>query len=211
MKVILIDMNIDIVNAWKEIIPDQFKGIEFEILQGDIVSFSKERGHQFAIVSPANSFGIMDGGVDRAISKLIFKNEPVEQRIRLEATKRFGFAFTPVGQAVSVFNPKFKYYSALISAPTMQYPMKINRTLNAYISTYAALKEFDRLSDLVQDGEEKEIVFTAMGGLTGGYTPKQVAVQMWGAFVQYRSMDPNFKTDWKSANSSLNWLLHPYD
>ena len=71
-KLYLIDRSQDLVREWKE----HFANCsDVEVLAGDYFQKSAD-----AMVSPANSFGIMDGGLDLAI-----RNElglKVEQRIR---------------------------------------------------------------------------------------------------------------------------------
>ena len=55
-KLYLIDRNETLVHAWKQCFK-QFA--EVEVLHGDYFQKSTD-----AIVSPANSYGIMDGGID---------------------------------------------------------------------------------------------------------------------------------------------------
>jgi len=60
MNYLFIDKNPRIVKAWKEAFAP-FDNLK--IIEGDITTIDRD-----AIVSPANSFGFMDGGVDYAIS-----------------------------------------------------------------------------------------------------------------------------------------------
>lgn len=61
MQITLIDSNPTLGYAWQEV----FSEVEnVEIVTGDITTLTCD-----AIVSPANSFGFMDGGVDYAISE----------------------------------------------------------------------------------------------------------------------------------------------
>ena len=62
----LIDRQKTLVDAWK----NEFTGTNFEISTGDIFSFKPVEGPGLiALVSPANSFGWMDGGIAGSISK----------------------------------------------------------------------------------------------------------------------------------------------
>lgn len=136
MKLILRDRNQDMVDAWKA----QFRGVqEVEIGVGDIFDVPAD-----AIVSPANSFGFMNGGIDLAYSK------------------RFGWGLQnnlqkylydnhdgelPVGEAVFIpiekANEPYKY---LISAPTMRVPTDITGTVNAYLAMRAILRLVKRFN-----------------------------------------------------------------
>ena len=60
MHCLLIDKNPKMISAWQEFFGEEDN---IKILEGDLTEVSCD-----AIVSPANSFGFMDGGVDYAIS-----------------------------------------------------------------------------------------------------------------------------------------------
>ena len=67
-KIVLIDRNPKLVEAWQQafaVFP------EVETLTGDYFQLPAD-----ALVSPANSFGIMDGGLDLAISSPSRSSEP---------------------------------------------------------------------------------------------------------------------------------------
>src|SRR5437667_6826723 len=115
------DIDGDVVCAWQK----YFKGIaNVQISHGDILEKSAH-----AIVSPANSFGYMDGGID-----LIYLNRfGYELQNRLQAHLRDEHdGELPVGQAtiVETFDPKMPY---LVSAPTMRIPMNVSDSINAYL------------------------------------------------------------------------------
>jgi O-acetyl-ADP-ribose deacetylase (regulator of RNase III) len=109
-KLYLIDCSQDLTREWKE----QFANCsDVEVLAGDY--FQKPAD---AIVSPANSFGIMDGGLDLAI-----RNElglKIEQRIQEVIVEKY-HGELPVGCAeiIATNDSRWKY---LISAPTRGFP-----------------------------------------------------------------------------------------
>ena len=114
--------------AWEE----SFADVEaVEVSVGDILQLPAD-----AIVSPANSFGYMDGGIDLAYSKH-FGWEP-EKRLRaLLLADHHGEL--PVGQAVIV-ELGARGIRWLISAPTMRVPEPVHHTVNAYLALRAALR-----------------------------------------------------------------------
>lgn len=88
-----------------------------------------------AVVSPANSFGFMDGGVDAVYTYVL--GAGVHDRLqRLRADEHHGEL--PVGQAVIVAtgHPTIPW---CISAPTMRTPADVADTVNAYLALRAAL------------------------------------------------------------------------
>ena len=88
------------------------------------------------VVSPANSFGFMDGSLDLAISrKLGWKvQKKLQQQIRDDHDGEL-----LVGQAelVETENDEIPY---CISAPTMRVPMILKDTPNAYLASKAIFK-----------------------------------------------------------------------
>jgi O-acetyl-ADP-ribose deacetylase (regulator of RNase III) len=114
------DVDSDVVRAWQK----YFKGIA-----------TVQEKSADAIVSPANSFGYMDGGID-----LIYLHRfGYELQTRLQAHLRDEHdGELPVGQAtiVETFDAKIPY---LVSAPTIRIPMNVSDTINAYLAFRAAI------------------------------------------------------------------------
>jgi O-acetyl-ADP-ribose deacetylase (regulator of RNase III) len=108
-----------------------------EVTHGDILRDTAD-----AIVSPANSFGYMDGGLDLLYSQHF--GWDLEKRLRAVLVAEHDGEL-PVGQAVIVETGRadIRY---LISAPTMRVPMNIENTVNVYLAFRAilrAVKEFN--------------------------------------------------------------------
>jgi O-acetyl-ADP-ribose deacetylase (regulator of RNase III) len=122
------DIDGDVVRAWEK----YFKGIaNVRISQGDIFERPAD-----AIVSPANSFGYMDGGIDL----VYLRRFGWELQTRLQAHLRDEHdGELPVEQAtiVETFDTAIPY---LVSAPTMRIPMNLFNTINAYLAFRAAIR-----------------------------------------------------------------------
>jgi O-acetyl-ADP-ribose deacetylase (regulator of RNase III) len=104
---------------------------DVDVSHGDIFDLKAD-----AIVSPANSFGFMDGGIDLAYS-LRFGwslQDRLRESLRLEHDGEL-----PVGQAVIVptDHTDIPY---LISAPTMRIPMDVSDSVNAYLAFRGAIR-----------------------------------------------------------------------
>lgn len=130
MKFHLRDRNEGMVEAWKTV----FRNQDFTISQGDI--FAEDVPAADAIVSPANSFGYMNGGIDLVYSE--YFGWDLETRLRSHICG-FQDGFLPVGQAVIVPTLN-KRFPLLISAPTMSVPMSIEGTINAFLAFRAVLR-----------------------------------------------------------------------
>jgi O-acetyl-ADP-ribose deacetylase (regulator of RNase III) len=121
------DLNADLVAAWREAFADLGN---VEVSQGDILELEAD-----AIVSPANSFGDMDGGIDLTYARH-FGHE-IEGRLQ-EQINQHHHGELPVGQAL-VLATQHKAIPYMVSAPTMRVPSSIPRTVNVYLAMRAAL------------------------------------------------------------------------
>lgn len=127
MQLFLIDTNEKLIGAWQKV----FEGVEgITIIHDSIFNHPAD-----ALVSPANSFGFMNGGIDFSISKnLGWHIEKKLQKIIRE--KYFGELLIGQAEIIETDSVDFPY---LISAPTMRTPMTILRTPNIYLAMKAIL------------------------------------------------------------------------
>jgi O-acetyl-ADP-ribose deacetylase (regulator of RNase III) len=128
IKFELRDISAEMVQAWRK----YFKGIpNVRMSQGAIFDSAAD-----AIISPANSFGYMDGGID-----LVYLHRfGWELQTRLQTHIKADYdGELPVGQAtiIETFDETIPY---LVSAPTMRVPTDVSDTVNAYLAFRAALR-----------------------------------------------------------------------
>lgn len=174
MAIILVDIDAELVEAWQEVFQDV---PDVTIHHGSIEEVACD-----AIVSPANSFGFMDGGVDLAISQCLGWH--VSERLQ-EIIARRHHGELPVGKAeiVPTDHPKVPW---LFSAPTMRTPMVIADTRNAYLATKAVMDLWreGKLEDgrLVRE-VIKTVAFPGMGTGCGQLPPAACARQMREAIL----------------------------
>ena len=122
------DIDPEVVQAWTI----HFRGLaNVSISVGDIFELKAD-----AIVSPANSFGYMDGGID-----LVYVQRfgwELQDRLQSHLKEQHDGEL-PVGQAtiVETLDTEIPY---LISAPTMRVPTNVSTTLNAYLAFRAAIR-----------------------------------------------------------------------
>ncbi|MBZ4423308.1 macro domain-containing protein [Myxococcus sp. RHSTA-1-4] len=122
------DLNPAMVLAWRRAFL-HCEGVE--VSGGDIF---EERAD--AIVSPANSFGYMDGGIDLVYSQ--FFGWDLQARLR-ELLRKEHHGELPVGSAV-IIETRHAEIPWLVSAPTMRIPMAVPDTVNAWLAFRATLR-----------------------------------------------------------------------
>ena len=170
-KIILTAINIDLANAWQR-------------WCGDLPFVSVHHGSIFdvecdAVVSPANSFGFMDGGIDRLYMERF--GPKIQNRVQ-HIIKREHDGELLVGAALIV-KTSDKAIPYLIAAPTMRIPMVITGSLNPYLATRGILKLIrDRKIEGVPLSKVvKKIAFPGLGTGVGRISPTICAKQVRAA------------------------------
>jgi len=110
-------------------------------------------------VSPANSLCFMDGGIDLALSRIVFPNiEPKIKNIvkQLNITNLCGRYYLPIGSSIILEETPNKL---LVVAPTMLLPQNVSNTKNAYYATMAIL--YNILVNRRENIEDVDIIFTS--------------------------------------------------
>lgn len=101
------------------------------------------------VISPANSFGFMDGGIDYVYSRVLFPN--VEKNVKL-AIKNIGIQtmikryYLPIGSAIIVPTEN-NIIPKMMVVPTMIFPGDIKRTDNVYWCMSAILRLLDNINE----------------------------------------------------------------
>ncbi len=127
MKFLLRDRSSAVVEAWRA---EFIEAPDVEVSGGDIFDLSAD-----AIVSPANSFGFMDGGIDLVYSQHF--GWGLQERLRERLRSEFDGEL-PVGQA-AIIETLDRAIPFLVSAPTMRVPMDVSATVNAYLAFRAVI------------------------------------------------------------------------
>lgn len=144
------------------------------------------------MVSAANSFGLMDGGVDAAISQFFGWElmDHVQQRIR---TEFLGEQNVGTSIIVETGHPKHPF---IAHTPTMRSPMEISRTDNVYRAMWAmllAVRQHNR-----QSNKPIRIVACPGMGTGAGRVPyAEAARQMAMAYRNF--LNPPDQLDWELA------------
>ena len=100
-----------------------FAGLDHvEVVEGNLLDLSCD-----AIVSPANSFGDMGGGIDKAIDD--FHGGAAQKAVIAAIAEQF-FGELPVGAALIV-KLSSRRLPFVVAAPTMRIPGNVAATINA--------------------------------------------------------------------------------
>ena len=173
MKIQLVALNEPLLLKAFQNIEDELDGDNIEAIDGDILLVETD-----ALVSPANSFGFMDGGIDMAYS--LFYGWDV-QHVLQEIIRENHEGELFVGQAAIVALPDVGTATNLISAPTMRVPTVLPKdTINPYLATRAALR-------LAVQSKMDSIAFPGMGTGCGRVSAKVAERQMLQAIIDVRS------------------------
>lgn len=170
------------VSAWES----AFAGLsDVTMSQGDI--FSTRAGPigvddpidvvADAVVSPANSFGFMDGGID-AVFTHVFGPQLQDRLQSLLRAEHAGEL--PVGQAVIV-ETGHQTIPWCVSAPTMRSPRGVPDTLNAFHAFRAALLAV-RNHNRTERLPIRTLLCPGLGTAVGAMPPARAARQMRAAW-----------------------------
>jgi O-acetyl-ADP-ribose deacetylase (regulator of RNase III) len=145
------------------------------------------------MVSAANSFGLMDGGVDGAITAFFGKQlmSTVQEHILMEFLGE-----QPVGSSIIVGtgHDDFPY---IAHTPTMRVPMDIGHTDNVYMAMLAMLRAVHQHNEIA-GRKIKVIACPGLGTGVGKMPAAEAARQMALAYKNF--LKPPFSIDWDYAS-----------
>lgn len=195
---LLIDTNPQVTDAWAKV----FAGVpNFTVICDSIFNHPCD-----VIVSPANSFGFMNGGIDFAISKTLGWH--IEKKVQnLIREKYYGELLIGQADIVTTENKNFPY---LIAAPTMRTPMSIVRGPNVYLCMKAILQvlQYGRMPSghLIQN-VVKSIAIPGLGTGIGQVSPLVCARQMRIAFEDVQKEQWKTKEGWEALRSNYAYFF----
>ncbi len=125
MKIVLAAVENDLADAWEQHCGDL---PDVSVHRGSILDLSVD-----AVVSPANSFGFMDGGIDHRYSQH-FGWEVQDRLQELIRIRHHGELLVGAADIVETGNLRIPF---VIAAPTMRVPMILRETVNPYLAARA--------------------------------------------------------------------------
>jgi len=176
-RIFLVDRKRSLIDAWSEVFAN-FDSVE--VYEADFFDQDAD-----AMVSPANSFGIMDGGLDAAIrSTPGYQIESDMQAVILE--KHHGELPVGVAEVVPTGHERWPF---LVVAPTMRAPESVMSTLNAYLSFRGALLAVVRHNQAPGAFPIQSLLEPGLGTGVGHMDSRRCAAQMRVA-LDYASKPP---------------------
>lgn len=170
-RILLVDKFAPLIEAWSQ----TFEPYEHvEVVQGDFFTRDSD-----AMVSPANSFGIMDGGLDAAINFEL--GGGMQSRVQEVILQRY-HGEMPVG-AGEVVPTGHKRWPFLVVSPTMRVPESVANTLNAYHAFRAVLLAVMK-HNATASAPISSLLVPGLGTGVGGMEPRRCAAQMRMAYDQ---------------------------
>lgn len=167
---------------------DKFKYLQLYFKDKDVIlineSFEKfiKSTKVQCVVSPANSFGLMDGGYDLALSK--WYGNQLQERVQKYILENY-YGEQPVATSFIIDAGKDNQY--LIHTPTMRTPGKIVDTRVIYQAMRTTLM-------VAKQNKMESILIPMFGGLTGCVKPQVIAEMMYLGYDQI--MNPLKKISW---------------
>lgn len=168
MRLHLVDYNGALVNAWAEAFRD-FP--EVTIQQGDLLAVAEH-----CIVSPANSYGFMDGGIDAAYRA--FFGAEIERTVQ-DAIARRPEGHLPVGASLVVRTGHARV-PFLIVAPTMVIPEQVDKR-HSYRAMRAVLRITEKEPEIARD-----IYCPGLATGVGFVPPEDAAAMMMEAYRDWK-------------------------
>ena len=177
LTIVLCDRDPGMCVAWK-----QETGLP--AILGDVFGIEAE-----AVVSPANSFGFMDGNVDYRISERL--GWDVQKQLQSDIREMYdGELLVGQAHAVPTNDPVYKW---VISAPTMRVPKNILDPTDVYLAARAAVRCALRIG-------ASSLIFTGMGTGCGGVAHR-TAAKLMDAGINAALTPPAFPSSWRKAQS----------
>lgn len=173
LKVVLVDVNDEVVAAWRSAFADT-PGVE--IRKGSVLDVDVD-----AWVSPTNARGRMDGGVDAVVKRHL--GAGIQVKVQRAIRERFGGSL-PVGSAVCVPSgaavPRY-----LISTPTMrQSSQNVSETMNVALACAAAFQAV-HLQNRAKPGSIRSVALVGLGARTGQVPAQVCANLMWTGYTLF--------------------------
>lgn len=152
-----------------------------KIVCDDFQHFMKTH-HVQCVVSPANAFGLMDGGYDLAITEWF--GDQLQKRVQQYIIDHF-YGEQPVGTSFLIDAGRDN--QLLIHTPTVRTPQKILDPRVIYQCMRTTLM-------CAAEYNIESIVIPIFGGATGKVRPQLAAEMMWKAYQQLKNIPK--RIDW---------------
>lgn len=177
-KLVLCDFSEDLVTEWKRAFKDHPE-IDIRFGRFEDVDFD-------CVVSPANSFGLMDGGIDEAIT-MYFGQQMMDRVQNMIIDKYAGEQ--PVGTSEIVrgtADENSNRIKFVAHTPTMIIPSPIAKTTNIYMAMKAMLLAVQRHNEQNTYNTINVVVCSGLGTGAGRVPYQKAAFDMEKAYSNFK-------------------------
>jgi O-acetyl-ADP-ribose deacetylase (regulator of RNase III) len=197
VQIILAAIEEDLASAWQRFCGD-LPGVR--IHSGSILDLDCD-----AVVSPANSFGFMDGGIDAAYARHF--GEIVPHRLQKAIRERHhGELLIGAAEIVETDHARIPH---LIATPTMRVPMVLRDSINPYLAARAVFLLIEHgthstgrpLRQVIQT-----VAFPGLGTGVGRVSPSTCAHQMRAAIDHFVLGNLEPPRNWAEASEGHQLL-----
>jgi len=175
-KLILCDFSEELCEEWKKAFIE-FPEVEIKYGIFEHIDFD-------CINSPANSFGLMDGGIDEAIT--MYFGKQMMDRVQNMIIEKYG-GEQPVGtsEIVRATDDNIERVRYVAHTPTMIIPSLISNTDNVYMSMKAMLLAVEK-HNKISDTKIKTLVCSGLGTGAGRVPFNKAAIDMAKAYKSFK-------------------------
>jgi O-acetyl-ADP-ribose deacetylase (regulator of RNase III) len=207
MNIVIRDRNRDFINKITEAKQMVTDSTEYTIIPevGDIFDKWDSYERDIALVSPANSFGFMNGGIDAVYIEKF--GQQLEDRLR-DLIEVIPTKELLVGNAlvIPIKDETQEVYEWLIAAPTMRTPQRIIDATDVYLATRAAIRIAitNDITTVLMPG-----MGTGVGGVPFSRAARNMVMGIHNAFnpVTFKTCAESAldaqKFNWKDYNEAL--------
>lgn len=166
-KMILVDTQADLCSKFEK----HFSGMD----QVSVINARFQDVQEWdCVVTPANSYGIMDGGFDYYLAE--YFGPELQRSVRSGLYVHYS-GVQPVGTSMIVETGNEKH-PFVAHTPTMRYPMSIQGTINVFLAMKAAMEAVQDHNDNVRGEIIDTVLCPGIGTCAGGMDSNAAAYQM---------------------------------
>ena len=196
-KLVLCDPNEGLCEEWRRAFAPY--GEDVEVRQGRFEDVDFD-----CVVSPANSFGLMDGGVDEAIT--MYFGQQMMDRVQQKVIENFA-GEQPVGTSMIVRGTEIDDTNVKFVAhtQTMMIPMNIGHTTNVYMAFKSMLLAVENHNKNHSEYPINLVVCPGMGTGAGRVPFTKAASAMVEAYKNV--YNPPTEIGWEFATTRYNSIV----
>jgi len=197
-KLTLCDFSEGLITEWKKSFKD-FPEVEIRFGRFEDVDFD-------CVVSPANSFGLMDGGIDEAIT--MYYGQEMMDRVQNMIVNKYA-GEQPVGTSEIILgkyddegNPMYVAHT-----PTMIIPELIRHTDNIYMAMKAMLLAVENYNNQANDKSKiRSVVCSGLGTGAGRVPFHKAARDMAKAYRVFKVRPKEGQLSWAFATNRYRYI-----